>query len=181
MKGAHIAILVYNYFEQQEYEQPKHILELAGCHVSLISASVRRLQAMNGFKLGGTAEADELLTNAKPSAYNALLLPGGVINADYLRMDQTARQWVSSFLENEKSVAAICHGPWLLVSADLVEERRLTSYYTLQDDIRNAGGEWVDYPVITDGNLITAQGIEDIPAFCDSLLQQMHLYSAAAR
>jgi protease I len=101
--------------------------------------------------------------------YDALVVPGGVINADHLRMEEKARQWVQKFLKEDKPVAVICHGPWLLVSADCVRDRRLTSYFTLQDDIRNAGGIWLDESVVVDNNLITSRTPDDLPAFNDAL------------
>jgi protease I len=112
-----------------------------------------------------------LLANADPDMYDALILPGGVVNADYLRMNQRARDWATQFTDEGKLIAAICHAPWLLVSADLVEGRRITSYYTLQDDIRNAGAEWIDQPVILDGNLITSRQPDDLPAFIEAIEQ----------
>ncbi|HTH72156.1 MAG TPA: type 1 glutamine amidotransferase domain-containing protein [Candidatus Pristimantibacillus sp.] len=164
-----IALLVHNYFEQSEFEAPLMTLRKQGAEVTVISADKIKMQALQRTKSGRPIEADLLLTAADSDAYDALVLPGGVVNADKLRMDMTARAWVLAFLGSGRLVAAICHAPWLLVSADVVEERRLTSYYTLQDDIRNAGGEWSDHPVIIDHNLITSRGPNDLPAFTDAI------------
>ena len=160
-----IALLVDNYFEQVEFELPKRLLEEEGADVTIIGARSKDLQGMNHANKGDTFQADTLLEQATPTEYDVLLLPGGVMNADTLRMIEAAREWVDSFIDEKKLIAAICHAPWLLVSTDVVEERRLTSYYTLQDDILNAGGEWIDQPVVIDKNLITSRRPDDIEAF----------------
>ena len=162
-------MLVDNYFEQVEFEMPKRLLEEEGADVTVIAARDKILHGMNHAKPGDVFQADTLLEDTEPTAYDILLLPGGVINADTLRMIPTAREWVNSFMDEEKLIAAICHAPWLLVSSDVVEERRLTSYYTLQDDIVNAGGEWIDQPVIVDKNLITSRKPGDIKPFVTAI------------
>ncbi len=159
------AILVYDLFEQSEFEEPLRSLKDAGFQTEVISAHKKNLQAMQHNLLGDTFRADLLLEQANPKNYRALILPGGVFNADQLRMVQKARDWIDCCIDHKTLIAAICHAPWLLVSSDAVEEHRLTSYYTLQDDIRNAGGEWVDLPVIVDGNLITSRHPGDLKKF----------------
>lgn len=160
-----IAILVDNYFEQAEFESPLNFLREAGADVTVVSASKKDLQAMQDVKLRDTFSADKLLEDIQYVDFEALVLPGGVVNADNLRMSAKAREWVNYMIDEYKLIAAICHAPWLLVSADAVEGRRLTSYHTLQDDIRNAGAEWIDQPVVIDYNFITSRQPEDLSAF----------------
>ncbi len=170
--NTHVAIVLDNYFEQIEFESPLGALKDKGIAVTVMTTHDKKtLQAMQHAKPGSTFVADLLLREAKMDDYDAIVLPGGVINADKLRMDETARAWVIEFLDSDRLVAAICHAPWLLVSADCVEERRLTSYYTLQDDIRNAGGEWIDQPVIVDGNLLTSRKPDDLEQFNTAILE----------
>ena len=165
-----VAILVHDYFEQAEFEQPLAALKDAGVAVTVVSAAEKQLRGMQHAEKGDKFQADLLLKDAVPEEYDALVLPGGVINGDALRLNEDAQQWAASFLEQGKPVAAICHAPWLLVSADVVEGRRLTSWPTLQDDIRNAGGEWVDQKVVVDDNLITSRKPDDLPAFCEAII-----------
>jgi protease I len=166
-----IALVVDNYFEQAEFEEPLKALKEAGAAVTVIGTSTKELQGLHHVKKGDSFMADALIGDSKPDEFDALVLPGGVINADQLRMNEKAREWAIHFIDQGKLIAAICHAPWLLVSADVVEGRRLTSYYTLQDDIRNAGAEWINYPVILDSNLITSRDPDDIPAFVDAITQ----------
>ena len=168
-----VAILVHDYFEQAEFEEPLAELKKAGAAVTVVSAAGRQLHGMRHAEMGGAFQADVLLKDANADDYDALLLPGGVINADALRMVEKARDWAVDFLDSGRPIAAICHAPWLLVSADAVETRRLTSYHTLQDDIRNAGGEWVDQIVVVDDNLITSRQPDDIPAFCEAFISML--------
>lgn len=170
-----VAIVVDNYFEQAEFEAPLAVLKASGVTVDVIATKQKNLTAMQHTERGKPFTADLLLEEAVAADYDALVLPGGVVNADRLRMDKTARQWVCEFLDDDKTIAAICHAPWLLVSADAVEGRRLTSYYTLQDDIRNAGGEWADFPVLVDHHLITSRKPDDLPDFCRELLQALDI------
>ena len=166
-----IAILVDNHFEQAEFEKPLKGLKEAGAEVTVVTTDTKELQGLHHVEKGDTFTADALLGDVTTDDYDALVLPGGVVNADRLRMNKQARDWVSRFADDNKLIAAICHAPWLLVSADLVEGKRLTSYYTLQDDIRNVGGEWIDQPVVVDGNLITSRKPEDIPAFIEAIVK----------
>lgn len=175
--GKHVALLVYDNFEQSEFEEPLKALKNEGVLVTVVTTGGKKsLQAMQHNKPGTKYQADLLIQDAKPEEYEALVLPGGVINADKLRMDETARTWATEFLDSGRLVAAICHAPWLLVSADLVEERRITSYYTLQDDIRNAGGEWIDQPLIVDDNLITSRQPDDLPQFNAAILEWLEAH-----
>ncbi len=167
------AILVHDFFEQVEFEEPLRALKDAGVDVAVISAARKNLTGMQHNKPGDSFKADLLLRDAKSVDYDILVLPGGVVNSDKLRADDKAQAWVIEFLDSKKPIAAICHAPWLLVSADAVEGRRLTSYYTLEDDIRNAGGEWSDFPVIVDENLITSRQPDDLPRFCTAILEAL--------
>lgn len=169
-QGKDVAVLVHNYYEQAEFDDPIAALRRAGATVTVLGADTQDLQALQHVQLGTKTKADLLLSDARTHDYDALILPGGVFNADHLRMVERARSWVVDFLDNDKLVAAICHAPWLLVSADVIEERRITSYYTLQDDIRNAGGEWIDLPVVIDDNLITSRKPDDLPLFNEAIL-----------
>lgn len=166
---AKIAILVDNNFEQSEFDAPLQKLKAAGAQVTVVGTSTKDLQSLQHTTKGMGFKADELLENIDPEEYDALVLPGGVVNADKLRMNTDARAWATRYIDQGKVVAAICHAPWLLVSADLVEGRRLTSYYTLQDDIRNAGGEWIDQPVVVDSNLITSRKPDDLEDFVEAI------------
>lgn len=176
--GKKIAILVDDYFEQAELEEPLKRLRQADATVTVLATNAKKIHGMQHTEKGDIFSADMLLADADPSEFEALVLPGGAINADALRMNKDARDWAARFTDEGKLVAAICHAPWLLVSADLVEGKRLTSYYTLQDDIRNAGAEWIDQPVILDGNLVTSRQPDDIPAFVQAIGQW---FSAAAQ
>jgi len=172
--GKSVAILVHNYFEQAEFEGPLQRLHDAGAEVRVVSASdERELQGLNHVEKGDKFTADLLLDDAKPEDYDALVLPGGAINADALRMVDGVREWVRHFIDEQKPLAAICHAPWVLVSAGCTDGRKLTSFFTIQDDIRNAGGEWVDEEVVTDGKLITSRKPDDVPAFTDALIKML--------
>jgi len=170
-----VAILVYNYFEEAEFTQPLQALKDAGAEVHVVSASgERELQAMRqDVERGETYQADVLLDEAEPQAYDALVLPGGVVNADKLRMVEGARTWVQECMKAGKPLAAICHAPWVLVSAEVARSTHLTSFPSLQDDLKNAGAEWTDEEVVIDGNLITSRNPDDLPAFCSALLSAL--------
>lgn len=169
----HVAVLVHNYFEQAEFDEPISALKDAGAEVTVISASDEDLRGMNHVELGDSFKADLMLDQASPDDYDALVLPGGAINADHLRVVEAAKQWAADFFDAGKPLAVICHAPWVLVSADMVEGRRLTSYHTIRDDIVNAGGEWVDRPVVIDNNLITSRKPDDLPQFNDALIEML--------
>lgn len=175
ISGKHIAVLVHDFFEQAEFEEPISALKDAGAEVTVISASnkSKSLTGMDHAKQGDTFQADLMLEQASSGDYDALVLPGGAINADHLRTVEAAKQWAGDFLDSGKPLAVICHAPWVLVSADAVEGRRLTSYHTIRDDITNAGGEWVNQPVVIDGNLITSRGPDDLPQFNDAIIRML--------
>ena len=171
LKGRRVAILATDGVEQVELEQPRKALDEAGAITQLVSPKADGIQAMNHDEKGATLPVDRVLADAHASDYDALLLPGGVANPDALRMDQNAVQFVREFMLADKPVAAICHGPWLLVEAGAVAGRRLTSWPSLQTDIRNAGGEWLDAQVQVDDRLVTSRKPADIPAFNTAMLR----------
>ena len=178
--GKHIAILVDNYFEQSEFDEPLSAMKDAGAEVTVISTKEKELHGMNHAKIADKFIADLLLEQAESEDYDALIIPGGAINADKLRMNETAQAWANDFLNSGRPLAIICHSPWLLISADCIEGRKVTSYYTIQDDILNAGGEWVDLEVVLDGNLITSRGPDDLPKFIETILKKLAIKSEAA-
>jgi protease I len=171
LKGRRVAILVANGFEQVEMTEPRKALEGAGAKTDLISPEKRQVQGMNHDDKGSTFPVDVQLNDASPSDYDALLLPGGVANPDRLRVIPEAVKFVRAFFAAGKPIAAICHGPWMLVEADILARRTLTSWPSLRTDIRNAGGEWVDREVVADDGLITSRKPSDIPAFNRTMLE----------
>ena len=172
LKGRKVAILATNGVEQVELVEPRKALDAAGAVTHLISPKEGAIQGMNHDEKGDMLPVDQPLSKVHASEYDALLLPGGVANPDALRMDQAAVQFVREFMLSEKPVAAICHGPWLLVEAGAVSGRTLTSWPSLKTDIRNAGGQWVDQPVSIDDRLITSRKPADIPAFSAAIVKQ---------
>lgn len=169
-KSKKIAILVDNYFEESEFVVLNKKLSNNGYDVTIISSGGKKMHSMKGFKHGDSFNADLLLSEASSKDYDALVLPGGIFNADQLRVNEKAQAWTIDFIDNDKLVAASSYAPWLLVSADIVEEKKLTSSPTLKDDVSNAGGEWTKRPVVVDGNLITSRGGEDIDKFATSIV-----------
>jgi protease I len=157
------------------------ILDQAGAITHLIAPKEGSIQAMNHDEKGARLPVDRVLGEVRPSDYDALLLPGGVANPDALRMDSKAVQFVREFMLAERPVAAICHGPWMLVEAGAVAGRTLTSWPSLQTDIRNAGGEWVDEECRIDAQLITSRKPEDLPAFCAAIVREFANQIADAR
>jgi protease I len=172
LSGKKIAILVENAFEQVEMTEPRKALEEAGAQTHLISPQKDKVQGWNHFDKGDEFPVDVPLENANPNDYDALLLPGGVANPDQLRMNQKAVQFIKSFFEAGKPVAAICHGPWTLIEAGVVKGRTVTSWPSLQTDLRNAGANWVDQEVVTDNGLVTSRKPDDIPAFNSKMLEE---------
>jgi protease I len=170
LKGVRVAILVTDGFEQVEMEEPRRALREAGAEAVLISPKNGTVQGMNHADPADEFTVELPIAEADPADFDALLLPGGVINADNLRMDEDARRFVKGIEKSKKPIAVICHGAWLLVSVGLVKGRRLTSYFTLQDDIRNAGGKWADEKAVVDGNWISSRKPDDIPAFNEGML-----------
>lgn len=160
-----VAVIATDGVEESELIEPVKALREAGVRVEIISPKEGQIQAVHHMEKASTIRVDRWLAVANPGEYDALVLPGGALNADFLRMVPEARRFVEEMQNTGKPVAAICHAPWLLVSAGLVHGRTLTSYYTIQDDVRNAGGHWVDQEVVVDGNWVTSRQPSDIPAF----------------
>jgi protease I len=160
-----IAILVDDLFEQPELEEPKKALEAAGATVHIVSPKGPEVTGMKHHDKGDSFAVDVRLDQARPEDYDGLVLPGGVVNADSLRMVEAARAFARYFDKAGKPIAVVCHGPWLLISADLVSGRVLTSWPSLQDDLRNAGATWVDREVVCDGNWTSSRKPDDLPAF----------------
>jgi protease I len=175
LSGKKVAILVDNYFEEAEFTGPLKALRAAGAKVEIIAAESKdgKVQSLNHVDKGKKYSIDKTLAEANIEDYDALVLPGGAVNADSLRMQPKARKWVKAISEAGKPLAAICHAPWLLASAGLVKGRKLTSYFTIQDDMKDAGAKWVDQEVVIDGNLITSRQPDDIPAFNKALVSMM--------
>ena len=172
LKGHKVAILATDGVEQVELVEPRKALDAAGAVTHLISPKEGAIQGVNHDEKGDMLKVDRPLSEVRASEYDALLLPGGVANPDALRMVPAAVQFVREFMLSEKPVAAICHGPWLLVEAGAVSGRTLTSWPSIKTDIRNAGGEWVDQPVAIDDRLITSRKPSDIPAFSAAIVKQ---------
>lgn len=173
IEGKKVAILVDNYFEQAEFTEPKQILEQAGAVVTIVGASGGSVQGMNHEKLADAFQVDESLDEADLNSFDAILLPGGAINADTLRVNEKAQQAVRTAMADKQPLAVICHAPWLLVSAEVVEGKTLTSFHTIKDDIENAGGKWVDEEVCVDENLITSRQPGDVPKFTEALIKML--------
>jgi protease I len=165
LNGMKVAILLSDNFEQIEMTGPRQALQQAGASTRIVSSKAGRVQGMQHDRRADQFEVDLTFDQANPEDFDAALLPGGVMNGDQLRMLPQAQAFVKSLAAAGKPIAAICHAPWLLVSARLVSGKTLTSWPTLQDDIRNAGGKWVDRDVVVDGKLVTSRKPDDIPAF----------------
>jgi protease I len=160
-----VAILVDNGFEQVELTGPRDALRAAGAETRVVSPESGKVRGWNHTEWGDEIPVDIELAQAQPVAFDALLLPGGVINPDKLRMKPEAVEFARDFFHNNKPVAAICHGPWMVIEAGAARGRRIASWPSLKTDLRNAGAEWVDAEVVVDGNLVTSRKPDDIPAF----------------
>jgi protease I len=173
IRGKKIAFLATDGVEEVEFTEPRKAVENAGGTAELISIKDGEIQAVNHMDKGGTYPVDRQVKDANVTDYDALVLPGGVANPDFLRTDRDAVQFVRDFVASGKPVAAICHGPWTLVEADAVRGKTVTSWPSLHTDLINAGATWVDEEVHVDGTLVTSRKPDDLPAFCDKLLEQV--------
>ena len=171
LEGKRIAFLATDGFEQIELEQPWNEIKNAGAAVELLSVHKGSIQGMHHLDKGELFEVDELVAESDAADYDGLVLPGGVANPDTLRMNHPAVQFVREFFAQEKPVAAICHGPWMLCSTQALKGRKATCFFAIKDDVINAGGKYVDAEVIRDGNIITSRKPDDLPAFMQTLMQ----------
>jgi protease I len=173
LSGKKVAILVANGFEQVELTEPKRALEEAGATASIVSPESGKVKGWKMTNWGDELPVDVPLNEAQADDYDALLLPGGVMNPDKLRRNEWALQFVRAFFESGKPVAAICHGPWTLIDAGVVEDRTMTSYPSIQTDLKNAGVNWVDQEVVVDNGLVTSRSPDDLPAFNRKMIEEI--------
>lgn len=178
LRGVRVAILATDGFEQSELMEPRKALDAAGADTEVISPKEGKVRGWKMKEWGEEVEVDQGLDGADPKNYDALLLPGGVINADALRMQPKAVKFVKSFFDENKPVGVICHAPWALIESGVARGHRMTSWPSLKTDLTNAGAEWVDEEVVVDGKLVTSRKPDDIPAFNRELTR---LFSEAAR
>lgn len=179
LQGRKIAILATDGFEQVELTEPRKALDQAGAQTVVISPKSGEIKGWNHTEWGDKVKVDRTLDQARAEEFDALVLPGGVMNPDHLRMEPKAVEFVREFCRSGKPVAAICHGPWMLVEAGVVQGKTITSWPSLKTDVRNAGGNWVDQEVASDGQFITSRKPDDIPAFSRTLIERIG--QAAAR
>ena len=172
LKGKRIAALVTKGFEQVELADPRKALERAGAIVTVVAPESGTVQGWNHGEWGQGVNVDETLDQAAASSYDALLLPGGVISADHIRMNAKAVQLVKDFFDMGKPLAVICHGPWIMVEADIVRGLKMTSYPSLATDLRNAGADWVDQEVVNDRGVVSSRRPQDLPAFTQKMIEE---------
>lgn len=180
LKDRRIAILATDGFEQSELVEPKKGLAAAGARVDVVAPKTGRIRGWQVDDWGDEVAVDVVLGEADPQAYDALVLPGGVLNPDSLRSQDAAVGFVRSFFEQHKPVAAICHGPWTLVDAEVLSGRRVTSYPSIRNDLINAGAQWEDAEVVEDDGLVTSRRPDDIPAFIRKIIEVVAASRATA-
>ena len=173
LKNKKVAILATDGFEESELKQPKKALEDAGATTHIVSIKNGDIKSWADGNWSSTYKVDKTVEEVSAGDYNALVLPGGVINPDLLRRDENAVRFVKSFFEQHKPVAAICHGPWMLAEAGVLEGRKVTSFHSIRTDIENAGATWVDREVVTDQGLVTSRSPEDLPAFNKKIIEEI--------
>ncbi|MDO1501858.1 type 1 glutamine amidotransferase domain-containing protein [Winogradskyella maritima] len=169
-----VAILATNGFEESELREPKKALEEAGADVHIISVEEGEIKGWADGNWSNSYKVDKTVDEVSQKDYNALVLPGGVINPDQIRRDKTAINFVRSFFENHKPVAAICHAPWILAEADVLKDREITSFNSIKTDMINAGANWKDQEVVVDAGLVTSRSPEDLPAFNAKLVEEVY-------
>ena len=172
LNGKKVAILVENGFEESELIKPREALDEAGAQTQIVSPAGKQVKAWRHTEWGQTLAVDVALENADPHKFDALLLPGGVLNPDKLRINRKALDFVRTFFSEGKPVAAICHGPWTLIDAGVIEGRRVTSWPSIRTDLINAGADWVDEEVVVDDGLVTSRKPDDIPAFNRKMIEE---------
>jgi protease I len=171
LKGKRVGFLATDMVEQVELTEPWKAVEEAGGTPELVSLEEGEIQGFDHYDKADTFQVDHAVADVSFDDYDALVIPGGVGNPDTMRADEDAVRFVREFVESGKPVAVICHGPWMLVEADVVRGRKLTSFHSIQTDVKNAGGNWVDEEVVVDGNLVTSRKPGDIPAFNGKLIE----------
>jgi len=172
LDGIKVAILATDGFEQSELFEPKKALEEAGAEVSIVSLKTGEIKGWNHTDWGNSIDVDLTVDEANAEDFDALQLPGGVMNPDKLRMDENAVKFVKAFFDAGKPVAAICHAPWTLIEAGVVNGKTVTSWASLRKDLENAGAKWVDQEVVTDNGLVTSRKPDDIPAFNEKMIEE---------
>jgi deglycase len=184
LDGKKVAILVADGFEQVEMTKPREALDEAGAETKIVSLESGKIQGMNHADKGDRFGVDLTVKNARPEEFDALMIPGGLYNPDALRADQNALEFARHFFREHKPVAVICHGPQVLINADLVRGRKITSWPAIQVDMRNAGARWVDEEVVVDNGLVSSRKPDDIPAFNRKMIEEFaegrHTAAAAA-
>ena len=174
LDGRKVAFLATDGFEQAELLEPRKALDEAGAKTVVISPKGGKIQGWNHTDLGETVSVDKALADANPNDYDALVLPGGVINPDHLRMDPAAVNFVKQFVATGKTTAAICHGPWTLIETGALKGKTVTSWPSLKTDLKNAGANWVDQEVVTDGQFVFSRNPDDIPAFNRAIIEAIN-------
>jgi len=172
LSGRRVAMLATDGFEQSELLEPKKALEDAGAEVVIVSLTKKDIRAWNNGDWGKAIAVDVTVDEANHEDYIGLVLPGGVMNPDKLRMDEKAMEFVSEFANNGKPIAAICHGPWSLVETNILEDRTVTSWPSLKTDLINAGARWIDHDVVVDRGLVTSRKPADLPAFNQKMIEE---------
>jgi protease I len=171
LSGLRVAILIDDGFEEVEMVEPRKALDEAGADISIVSPAHRQVRAWNMTEWGSRYPVDVPLNVARPNDFDALLLPGGVMNPDRLRMQPEAVGFVKAFFDARKPVGVICHGPWTVIEAGVAKGRRIASWPSLKTDLRNAGAEWVNEEVVVDGNMVSSRMPDDIPAFNKAIIE----------
>jgi len=177
VKDLRVAVIATDGVEEAELMEPVEALQEAGAKVDLLSLKIGPVQCFQHQDKGLTVQAVKAVKDARPGDYDALLLPGGALNADTLRADKDVQRFVQSFDKEKKPMAIICHAPWILISANIVKGRTLTGYHTIEDDVRNAGGHWVDRELECDFNWVTSRQPADLPAFIPAMLSSFADFS----
>jgi protease I len=172
LQGKKVAVLATDGFEQVELTKPVEALKNAGAQVEVVAPKGGQIQGFNHHDKGDTVPVDRELAQAQADDYDAIVLPGGVINPDQLRLEPKAIDFIRSFAQAGKPIAAICHGPWTLINAGAVDGKRMTSWPSLETDLKNAGASWVDEEVVVDDGLVTSRKPDDLPAFCAKMIEE---------
>jgi protease I len=181
LSNIRVAVIATDGFEEAELTEPVKALKEAGATVDVVSPKQAEIQAFRHHDKSITVPVDRSLQEVNPNEYDAVVLPGGALNADTIRVEPALKSFLTNFSQAGKPMAVICHAPWELVSAGLASGRTMTSYHTIQDDLQNAGATWVDREVVVDGNLITSRQPDDLPAFNREMLNLFSRTPAGAR